>query len=234
MRSPDLRADRTATGLHNGVFELRGTSFGDTFDLALDDGQWMQASGGPGNDRFNMQGVPFRISYTWPRPRNGIDVDLAAGRANNNGFGNVDTYIGRVSEIRGTDLTDTIRGSGNDKSFIGRRGNDVIDGRGGWDRLRFDRTGVGNVVFELHRSAPIYVKYAVICVHESDCHLRRSRTNASRSMTAVTSSIGNLPFRHRPPRRSRAANSRQTRSEPLVDMADISIIMPSPARGPDQ
>ena len=109
----------------------------------------MLARGGPGNDRFNTQGNPFRITYSSPRPRNGIDVDLAEGRADDDGFGDVDTYIGPVWEILGTDLTDTIRGSDNDESFIGRRGNDVIDGRGGWDRLRFDRTGVGAVDVDL-------------------------------------------------------------------------------------
>ena len=32
-----------------------------------------------------------------------------------------------------------MRGSDNDESFIGRSGDDVIDGRGGFDRVRFDR-----------------------------------------------------------------------------------------------
>ena len=33
-----------------------------------------------------------------------------------------------------------IRGSGNNEHFIGRQGDDDIDGRGGWDVLRFDRS----------------------------------------------------------------------------------------------
>ena len=139
-----------ANPLSGGGFGIEGTSGDDVFDVNLAGGQWMQASGGPGNDRFNMRGDGGnRISYAFPRPRNGIDVDLAAGRANDDGFGNVDRFSGRVREIRGTDLSDTIRGSDNDESFIGRRGNDVIDGRGGWDRLRFDRTGVGAVKVNL-------------------------------------------------------------------------------------
>ena len=139
-----------ANPLSKGGIGIEGTSANDVFNLDLANGQWMQASGGPGNDRFNIQGQgSVRITYSYPRPRNGIDVDLAAGRANDDGFGNVDTFSGRVWEIRGTDLSDTIRGSNNNESFIGRRGNDVIDGRGGWDRLLFDRTGVGNVVVDL-------------------------------------------------------------------------------------
>ena len=139
-----------ANPLSKGGIGIEGTSANDVFNLDLANGQWMQASGGPGNDRFNIQGQgSVRITYSYPRPRNGIDVDLAAGRANDDGFGNVDTFSGRVWEILGTDLSDTIRGSNNNESFIGRRGNDVIDGRGGWDRLLFDRTGVGNVVVDL-------------------------------------------------------------------------------------
>ena len=139
-----------ANPLRTGGFGFEGTSANDVFDLTIGSDQWMQVSGGPGNDRFNMRGDGGnRISYAFPSPRNGIDVDLAARRANDDGFGDVDTFTGRVGEIRGTDLSDTIRGSNNDESFIGRRGNDVIDGRGGWDRLRFDRTGVGDIVVDL-------------------------------------------------------------------------------------
>ena len=138
-----------ANPLSKGGFGIGGTSADDIFNVNLGDGQWMQAGGGPGNDRFETRGVLPRIDYTWPRPRNGIDVDLAAGRAHDDGFGDVDTYIGRVREIRGSDLSDTIRGSDNDESFIGRRGNDVIDGRGGWDRVRFDRSGVGDIHVDL-------------------------------------------------------------------------------------
>ena len=131
-------------------FGLEGTSANDVFDLSIGQGQWMQVSGGPGNDRFNIRGDGGnRISYAHPSPRNGIDVDLAARRANDDGFGDVDTFSGRVREILGTDLSDTIRGSDANESFIGRRGNDIIDGRGGWDRLRFDRTGVGDIVVDL-------------------------------------------------------------------------------------
>ena len=135
--------------LSKAGFGIQGTSADDVFDVNLDDGQWMQVTGGPGNDRFETRDVIPRIDYASPTPRNGIDVDLAAARAHDDGFGDVDTYIGRVREIRGSDLSDTIRGSDNDESFIGRRGNDVIDGRGGWDVIRFDRNSVGDVHVDL-------------------------------------------------------------------------------------
>ena len=131
-------------------FGIRGTSSDDVFHLTVGSGQWMHCYPGPGDDTINVAGDgTVRVDYNSPPPRNGIEVDLASGRASDDGFGDVDTFNGRVRQIRGTDLSDTIRGSDHDETFIGRRGNDVIDGRGGWDRLRFDRTGVGNIVVDL-------------------------------------------------------------------------------------
>ena len=133
-------------------FGITGTSSDDVFDLTVGDGQWMQFTGGPGNDTFNIdvrEGGSIRLDYAFPRPRNGIDVDLGAGVARDDGFGGVDAINGRVWQIRGTDLSDTILGSNNDEEFIGRRGNDKIDGGGGQDRLRFDRTDVRDVHVDL-------------------------------------------------------------------------------------
>ena len=129
-------------------FGLYGSSSNDVFNLTLRD-QWMQVGGLGGNDTFNLSGGSFRIDYG--SAPGGIHVDLGAGRARNDGYGGTDTYRGRVWEIRGSHFTDTIIGSGNDESFIGRRGNDTIDGRGGWDRLRFDRgsQSIRNLVVDL-------------------------------------------------------------------------------------
>ena len=138
-----------AKPLDIGGLAVEGTRSDDVFRLTLGEGQWMQASGGAGDDTFDIRASFIRLTYTWPRTLNGIDIDLGARRANDDGFGDVDTFRGIVWEVRGTDLSDVIRGSDNDESFIGRRGNDVIDGRGGWDRLRFDRSGVGDVKVDL-------------------------------------------------------------------------------------
>ena len=140
-----------ANPMENGGFGLEGTPSDDVFRLTVGDGQWMQVSGGAGADTFDLEseGGSFRLDYAFPSSRNGIDVDLRAGRANDDGFGDVDTISGDVWEVRGTDLSDVIRGSDNNESFIGRRGNDVIDGRGGFDRLHFDRTGVGDIDVDL-------------------------------------------------------------------------------------
>ena len=125
----------------SGGFGLYGTSSNDVFNLTLADEQWMQVGGGPGNDRFNIQG---RINYGLVRldynnAQHGIRIDLQAGRAHDDGFGDVDTINGYIWQIRGSDFSDVIRGSGNGEHFIGRQGDDDIDGRGGFDTLRFDR-----------------------------------------------------------------------------------------------
>ena len=125
----------------NGGVWLRGTNNADVFNLRLGNGQWMQVDGRAGNDTFNVQsGNRGTIRLTYHGSPAGIHVDLGAGRARNDGHGGTDTIIGNVWEVRGSDFTDTIIGSANDESFIGRRGDDTIDGRGGWDRLRFDRS----------------------------------------------------------------------------------------------
>ena len=121
-------------------FGLHGTRSDDVFDLTLGDGQWMSVRGRAGNDTFNIHtGSDSAVRVDYRSSPAGIHVDLGAGRVRNDGHGDTDTIRGRVWEIRGSDFSDTIIGSGNDESFIGRAGNDRIDGGGGFDRLRFDR-----------------------------------------------------------------------------------------------
>ena len=129
-----------------GGFTLYGTASDDSFDLALTEGQWMQVRGGAGNDTFRVSGSA-RIDYR--NAPGGITVDLGAGRATNDGHGDVDVFESPVLELRGSDFSDVIVGSDADERFIGRHGNDRIDGGGGIDRLRLDRSGVGSVEVDL-------------------------------------------------------------------------------------
>ena len=133
---------RTPVSLQDGGFSITGTSFDDVFNLTLGDGQTMQVRGQAGNDTFNLtsSSPTGRISYSLSPA--GIDIDLAAGRANNDGYGDVDTITGPFRDVRGSDFSDVIRGSDNDESFSGRAGDDTIDGGGGYDRLRYDTSEV--------------------------------------------------------------------------------------------
>ena len=124
-----------------GGLGIYGTDSNDVFNLTMADEQWIQVGGDAGNDRFNIQARAgyglVRLDYK--NAEHGIDIDLAAGRARDDGFGDVDTISGPVWQIRGSDFSDVMRGSGNNEHFIGRRGDDTIDGRGGFDTLRMDR-----------------------------------------------------------------------------------------------
>ena len=123
-------------GWDAGGFDIQGTRFDDVFDVDLDDEQWMDVAGGAGNDTINISsGGAVGIAY-WYAP-GGVDIDLGAGRASNDGYGDVDTINGEVWGVFGSESADTIRGSDNDERFYGRGGNDTIDGGGGFDRLYF-------------------------------------------------------------------------------------------------
>ena len=146
-------------GWTNGGLGIHGTKGEDVFNLTLDREQWMQVEGGPGDDSFNLRshrwdpvsGDGSIIRVTYDNSPSGIDIDLRARTARNDGFGDVDTFTFNDSyfEIRGSDFSDMIRGSDNDDRFVGSAGNDFIDGRGGTDRLHFDRIGMGGVVVDL-------------------------------------------------------------------------------------
>ena len=134
-------------GWFTGGLGLYGSAFDDTFDITTGTDQWLQVGGGAGNDTFNITKTGnglVRIDYS--RAAGSINVDLSTGTVSNDGDGGMDTITGDVWEIRGSNFTDTILGSGNDESFIGRTGNDNIDGGGGFDRIRYDRGGVDSGV----------------------------------------------------------------------------------------
>ena len=127
--------ERFVTLPYNGGFELFGTPYNDHFDVALGDRQWMGIGGDAGADTFIIESGSVRIDYGTATA--GIDVDLDAGRADDDGFGDIDIINGNVQGVAGSQFSDDIRGSDNDEVFIGRAGNDKIDGGGGADSLQF-------------------------------------------------------------------------------------------------
>ena len=154
----DTVVDMTNALASGASFALQGSPGADTIDVRLAPGQWIQVRGGAGDDafRFDVRSDPdarlwsnARLDYVFPRPPGGVHVDLALGRALDDGWGDTDTIEGNLSDVRGTDHADRLLGSDANETFIGRGGNDTIDGRGGYDQLRFDRSGIGNVVVDL-------------------------------------------------------------------------------------
>ena len=130
-------------------FGIRGSDSDDVFNITMGAEQWMQVEGMAGDDTFNIQAdldAEATIRLDYQRSRSGVSVDLAAGVAHDDGFGDRDTINGNIWQVRGSNFPDLIVGSDNDEHFIGRRGHDTIDGRGGHDTLRFDRDCCATIV----------------------------------------------------------------------------------------
>ncbi len=135
-----------------GGLGIYGTDKGDVFNLAFGTvSGWMQLRGRGGNDTFNIGSGDVAVRLDYRDSPGNVIVDLKLGTANNDGFGNKDTIIGTgdVWEVRSSMNNDIVRGSAADESFILMAGADIVNGRGGFDRLRYDRTGVDGVDVDL-------------------------------------------------------------------------------------
>ncbi|MBL8359676.1 MAG: M10 family metallopeptidase C-terminal domain-containing protein [Rubrivivax sp.] len=89
--------------------------------------------GGPGNDTIRILGPdPMPIFFSGSPA--GVTVDLAAGYALD-GFGGRDTLIGPIFQINTSGFDDTLLGNALDNLFATGGGHDVVDGRGGVDRV---------------------------------------------------------------------------------------------------
>ena len=138
----------TAIDSQIGGFSIRGTDFNDVLNITVDTDEFIVARGNGGQDTYNFISGGF-IRLDLRGGFEGINVNLSQGIIFNDGFGFQETVTGDVWEVRGHSNTDVLVGSDNDESFIGEEGNDFIDGGGGFDRLRFDRSGAENVFVDL-------------------------------------------------------------------------------------
>jgi hypothetical protein len=147
---------------------VRGTRFVDTYDATTfgqagalnigSNGVINEFEGEGGNDIIIGNGST-RISYTHALA--GVTVDIAAGTAQGTAAGDVasvgfDMFSG-VNSLTGSTFDDALYGSNSAQfeTFQGFDGNDVIDGRGG-----FDRAAYTNTVDGLATSAGISVNLA--------------------------------------------------------------------------
>ena len=110
-----------------GAFGMGGTHFDDRFDLTLADGQWMDVRGEAGDDTFNI--VSGRVQINYRHISNSVEVDLEAGKANDDGFGDEDTIIGDVRQLNGGLGDDTLLGSNTGDRLDGGAGDDTINPR---------------------------------------------------------------------------------------------------------
>ena len=131
---------------------ITGTNSNDVFNLTLSESQWIEVRGEAGDDTFNLSSSNSRGRIDYSSSPAGIDIDLARGRADNDGHGDVDSISGPFWEVRGSYHSDVIRGSDRGESFAGLAGNDIIDGRGGDDQVRYEAGG-GSIEVEVDLEA---------------------------------------------------------------------------------
>jgi len=123
---------------------VRGTNFADTYNAtgfsgsstnAGSNGTFNEIEGMGGNDLITGNGNT-RIAFY--NATDGVTVDLTTGVAFGTAAGDlagigVDTILGGVNNIVGSDFADTLLGRAAADFFDGRGGNDLINGRGGFD-----------------------------------------------------------------------------------------------------
>lgn len=120
----------------SNVFSVRGSAFGDVLigstnmpALGFED-----FIGEAGDDLIDGGGGQNRANYfTSP---SAVLVDLLNGTADD-GFGGTDTLVD-IQGARGSNHDDILIGDGEANVFEGLVGDDVIDGRGGLDRVEYD------------------------------------------------------------------------------------------------
>ena len=141
-----------------GGLQLRGTAGGDAITVAVGGGGFVDLVGLGGADTLTGGDSFDRASYnaTGSTPStSGVTVTITGYGANGgmsgtvvDNFGDTDTLVD-IDEVRGSDFADTFTGSTGNDRFITREGNDTVDGGGGFDRVRYDRSGVGAVDVDL-------------------------------------------------------------------------------------
>eukprot|EP00581_Thalassiosira_minuscula_P022735 CAMPEP_0184416812 /NCGR_PEP_ID=MMETSP0738-20130409/9759_1 /TAXON_ID=385413 /ORGANISM="Thalassiosira miniscula, Strain CCMP1093" /LENGTH=768 /DNA_ID=CAMNT_0026776337 /DNA_START=64 /DNA_END=2367 /DNA_ORIENTATION=+ len=123
-----------------------GTAANDVFNINLnEEDNWLGISGNTGNDTFNIFGGDIVRLYHYGATT-GVVANLATGVIQD-GRGGTDqlNVIGATDvriELEGTEFADSILGSDRNERFILMAGNDTLDGGGGWDVLRYDRSDV--------------------------------------------------------------------------------------------
>ncbi len=153
-------------GFYDGIY---GGSGNDTINGGTGS-DWLR--GGGGNDNLNgaagndnlrgddgydiLNGGVGIDRADYRNSDEGVTVNLALGKALNDGFGTEDTLIG-MENVRGSGFDDSIIGDGNDNglrgmagddTLTGAGGNDTLQGEDGFDTYRFNIFGEGNDVIQ--------------------------------------------------------------------------------------
>lgn len=124
----DWDGDDIKTGLGNDTVDGRGGG-----DFITDLGGADIYDGGDGRDTLNYSDAFYRPYLA----KQGVRADLQAGTVT--GTDGLVDQVTNIENIRGSFKRDVLKGDDNDNRFTGLQGNDVFDGRGGFDTVRYDR-----------------------------------------------------------------------------------------------
>ncbi|MBT8002152.1 MAG: hypothetical protein HN578_04450, partial [Rhodospirillales bacterium] len=139
--SVDLAAGTATDGFGDtdtliNIEQAQGTEFADTL---IGSSGTNRLRGNAGNDFIDGgDGLADETDYSGDTTRggtSGVTVDLSAGTATD-GFGDTDTLV-NIEDIRASGEDDVLTGDINDNAIKGLRGNDIIDGREGFDEADY-------------------------------------------------------------------------------------------------
>ncbi len=161
-----------------GIEAIRGTSSADVYDatgftatsanagdMGVNNNGWAfnEFEGMGGNDTI-IGNTNTRISYQ--NALAGVVVNLSGstqfGAASNTARGldpsdiaqvGVDTLVGGISAVRGSNFNDDLIGSAGNDSFEGMSGSDFINGNGGFDLARYENENLGGSGIAITMSA---------------------------------------------------------------------------------
>jgi Ca2+-binding RTX toxin-like protein len=151
LAAGDARDD--GTGGSDSVAEVEAVAGSPFSDTLRGDGAPNRLAGGGGADVLSgrggddeLSGGQGRDSADYRAADAGVDVDLAAGRAEDDGDGGLDVLV-EIEGIAGGPGNDVLAGDGRGNELIGGGGRDLVAGRGGADALA-GGDGVDTVTYE--------------------------------------------------------------------------------------
>lgn len=144
LASPARNTGEAAGDRYSAIERLRGGRFddkltGNSRDNVLEGVTGADIlNGGRGFDFARYKAAPTGVTASLADPS--VNTGHAAG----------DTYIA-IEGLQGSDFADTLIGNDADNVLVGGRGGDTLDGRGGFDYVRYDmyHTGSRGVVVNL-------------------------------------------------------------------------------------
>jgi len=152
-----------------GGFGVVGSGFDDSFDIVTASKSWTAVIGGGGSDSYDLALSANSILRMYFSGDQGAKVNLKTGVIANDGWGNSETLNiqnkGGQIELNGSAYDDRLVGDKFSNRFILFGGDDVANGLGGQDLVRYDRSGVGPVDVNLAKGTATGTWYGTDFTH---------------------------------------------------------------------